>query len=88
MVGALGLAAALAGCAGPAAPDASASRLGAPLRLERFFLGASTGSGVFRPTLAGAPRAFTLRFRGSVRGGVLTLDEDIRYADGERERKV
>lgn len=84
------LAAGLAACAGPPAPQATsrtAVRDAAPLRLETFFLGRASGRGVFRPTLTGAPRAFTVRFAGRMRGDTLILDEDIRYADGARERK-
>jgi hypothetical protein len=77
---------ALAGCAGP--PAISAAPGAPPFRLERFFLGRTTGIGGFTSAIAGVDRRLRVETRGTWDGRTLTLVEDFFYADGERDRKT
>lgn len=78
---------ALAGCAGaPMVPGEDAG--GRSFVLEKELLGQGIGSGVFRNTLSGSERRFTVAFRGRKTAAGVDLAEDIAYADGEKERHV
>ncbi|MFP5076931.1 DUF3833 family protein [Rhizobium sp. YIM 134829] len=55
--------------------------------MERYFAGSSTASGTFK-AITGLRRDLDIRLRGTVRPGGLTLREDIRYKDGQAERKT
>lgn len=69
-----------------AAPAAAAD--GRAFVLEKELVGSGSGAGVFRNSLTGSQRKFTVRFRGTRTREGLTLAEDIAYADGEKERHV
>jgi len=56
--------------------------------LEDFFVGRSTGHGVFKSWIAGVHRPFRVRLRGTRHGRTLILVEDFFYDDGERDRKT
>ncbi len=77
-----------------AAPAAAASGTARPpvkpyekTVMERYFAGTSTASGTFR-AINGLRRDLDIRLRGTVRPDGLTLREDIRYKDGQSERKT
>lgn len=55
--------------------------------MERYFAGSSTAKGTFR-AINGLKRELDIRLRGTVRPDGLTLREDIRYDDGQSERKT
>lgn len=59
----------------------------ADLRLEDFFKGKTYAYGSFR-AITGLHRSFRVDLTGHVRGKVLTLREDFRYDDGERDTKT
>ncbi|MBR0557416.1 DUF3833 family protein [Ciceribacter sp. L1K23] len=59
----------------------------ADLRLEDFFRGKTYAYGTFG-AINGLQRSFKVDLTGSVRGNVLTLREDFRYDDGERDTKT
>ena len=59
----------------------------AELRLEDFFKGKTYAYGSFG-TITGLHRSFRVDLTGHVRGKVLTLREDFRYDDGERDTKT
>ncbi|MEM5492635.1 DUF3833 family protein [Hoeflea sp. AS16] len=59
----------------------------ADLRLEDFFKGKTYAYGSFG-AITGLSRAFRVDLTGHVRGKVLTLREDFRYDDGERDTKT
>lgn len=67
--------------------------LGAPsvqakdLVLEKFFAGRTVAEGSFS-AINGVKRSFTVDLTGRWNGGVLTLVEDFRFADGEKDRKT
>ncbi|PHR18476.1 MAG: hypothetical protein COA37_19920 [Hoeflea sp.] len=57
------------------------------LRLEDFFEGKTYAYGSFG-AITGLSRSFRVDLTGKVRGKVLTLREDFRYDDGERDTKT
>ena len=57
------------------------------LRLEDFFKGKTYAYGSFG-AITGLKRSFRVDLTGTVRGDVLTLREDFRYDDGERDTKT
>ncbi|OCW59055.1 DUF3833 family protein [Hoeflea olei] len=57
------------------------------LRLEDFFAGKTYAFGSFG-SITGVSRSFRVDLTGTVRGKVLTLREDFRYDDGERDTKT
>lgn len=59
----------------------------ADLRLEDFFKGKTYAYGSFG-AITGLSRSFRVDLTGHVRGNVLTLREDFRYDDGERDTKT
>jgi len=59
----------------------------ADLRLEDFFKGKTYAYGSFG-AITGLSRSFRVDLTGHVRGKVLTLREDFRYDDGERDTKT
>jgi hypothetical protein len=59
----------------------------ADLRLEDFFKGKTYAYGSFG-AINGTSRSFRVDLTGHVRGKVLTLREDFRYDDGERDTKT
>lgn len=59
----------------------------ADLRLEDFFKGKTYAYGSFG-AITGLKRSFRVDLTGHVRGKVLTLREDFRYDDGERDTKT
>lgn len=57
------------------------------LRPETFFAGETIGRGVIQ-TLGGRPsRTFEVRSTGRVSGGVIRVDQVIRYGDGKIDRR-
>lgn len=65
----------------------SAPAYAADLRLEDFFKGKTYAYGSFG-AINGTSRSFRVDLTGNVRGKVLTLREDFRYDDGERDTKT
>jgi len=59
----------------------------ADLRFEDFFKGKTYAYGSFG-AITGLSRSFRVDLTGHVRGKVLTLREDFRYDDGERDTKT
>lgn len=57
------------------------------LVLEKFFAGRTQAEGTFS-AITGTKRSFTVDLSGRWNGRVLTLVEDFRFADGERDRKT
>jgi len=55
--------------------------------LEGYFAGKTTAVGSFS-AINGVKRKFTVDLRGRWNGRTLTLLEDFRYEDGERDRKT
>ncbi|MFK8253853.1 DUF3833 family protein [Ancylobacter terrae] len=55
--------------------------------LERFFAGRTVAQGTFS-AINGVNRAFTVDLSGRWNGRTLTLVEDFRFADGEKDRKI
>lgn len=55
--------------------------------MERFFRGQTTAEGTFR-AINGTRRELDIALRGTVTKTGLTLREDIRYNDGQKERKT
>ncbi len=55
--------------------------------LEGYFAGKTTATGSFR-AINGTRRDFEVDLKGRWNGKTLTLVEDFRYADGERDRKT
>ena len=70
-----------------AAFAASSPAHSADLRLEDFFKGKTYAYGSFG-AITGLHRSFRVDLTGHVRGKVLTLREDFRYDDGERDTKT
>ena len=58
------------------------------LKLEDYFAGETTAHGVFEDRFGKVRRQFRVDITGTVEDGVLTLDEDFHYDDGERDRRV
>lgn len=67
-----------------ALPQIAAAR---DFRLEDFFAGQSRAEGRFK-AINGVDRRFKVALTGRWNGKRLTLREDFRYADGERDRKT
>lgn len=65
----------------------SAPAHSADLRLEDFFKGKTYAYGSFG-AITGLSRSFRVNLTGKVSGKVLTLREDFRYDDGERDTKT
>ncbi len=65
----------------------SAPAHSADLRLEDFFKGKTYAYGSFG-AINGLSRSFRVDLTGKVSGKVLTLREDFRYDDGERDTKT
>lgn len=76
----------LAGCVRQ--PDASVPPDVAPLVLEDFFRGHGKGEGRFESDVAGVDRSFVVDTHGTWDGTTLTLREDFRFDDGERDSKT
>ncbi|WP_131834723.1 DUF3833 family protein [Ancylobacter aquaticus] len=57
------------------------------LVLEQFFAGRTVAEGSFS-AINGVKRTFTVDLDGRWNGHVLTLVEDFRFADGEKDRKT
>ena len=83
LVLALGL---LGACARP--PQIPAETGAPALVLEEFFVGSSSGEGVFTNGFTGERREFRVEIIGSLTGNELKLVEDFAYADGEQDRKT
>ncbi len=66
---------------------AAQSALAAEFSLERWFAGKSLARGEFS-TITGVRRGFDVLLTGTWNGRTLTLREDFRYDDGERDRKT
>mgnify|MGYP006272131383 CR=1 FL=1 len=58
------------------------------LRLEEYFAGETTAYGIFEDRFGVIRRQFTVDIEGTVENGVLTLEEDFVYDDGETDRRV
>ncbi|WP_371346020.1 DUF3833 family protein [Ancylobacter sp. IITR112] len=57
------------------------------LVLEQYFAGPTVAEGSFS-AINGVKRSFTVQLNGRWNGDVLTLVEDFRFADGEKDRKT
>lgn len=58
------------------------------LSLESFFEGDTIAYGIFEDYSQSLKRQFRVNIKGTVEGGVLTLEEDFLYDDGETQRRV
>ena len=58
------------------------------LVLEEYFAGQTTAYGVFEDRFNKVRRSFKVDVTGTVENGVLTLDEQFLYNDGERDTRV
>ncbi|GAB5454843.1 MAG: DUF3833 domain-containing protein [Henriciella sp.] len=58
------------------------------LVLEDYFRGKSSAYGVFEDRFGKVRRSFKVDITGTVKNGVLTLDERFIYDDGERDTRV
>lgn len=58
------------------------------LVLEDYFAGKTTAYGVFEDRFGKVRRQFKVTITGSIKDGVLTLDERFEYDDGERQTRV
>ncbi len=58
------------------------------LRLEEYFLGPTKAWGWFEDRFGKIQRRFVVDMTGTVEDGVLILDEDFVYDDGETENRV
>lgn len=58
------------------------------LRIERYFVGKTNAWGIFEDRFGTLRRQFTVEIEGKFHDGVLTLDENFLYSDGETERRV
>jgi uncharacterized protein DUF3833 len=56
--------------------------------LEDYFAGQTTAYGVFEDRFGKVRRTFKVAITGTVKNGVLTLDERFEYDDGERDTRV
>ena len=81
-----GAIAATSGCVSQSVTDfADAPRT---LYLEEYFEGETTAYGVFEDRFGKVRRQFGVDITGTVENGVLTLDEEFHYSDGEQDRRV
>ena len=69
-------------------PEATVPPVAEPLALQTFFAGMTMGEGRFESGIAGVDRSFTVKTRGTWDGRTLTLREDFRFEDGERDTKT
>ncbi len=60
----------------------------APLRLEAFFAGRSTGVGMFEDRFGAVRRRMAITLQGHMDGDTFNLDEDFLFDDGAREHRV
>lgn len=56
--------------------------------LEDYFIGETTAYGVFEDRFGKVRRSFKVDITGTVKNGILTLDERFIYDDGERDTRV
>lgn len=81
-----GLAAGLAGCAGPEVSQYGQEK--PALDLQRYFQGRLKAQGLFVDRFGEVKRRFTVGLTGMWQGAQGVLDEDFLYNDGERQRRV
>ena len=87
LIAAIGLVLLLAGCgAGMKLEDFEGK--GPGFRLEEYFLGPTRAWGWFEDRAGKIQRRFVVTMTGRVEDGVLLLDEDFVYDDGETENRV
>ncbi len=58
------------------------------LKIEEYFQGKTRAWGIFEDRFGNVRRQFTVDITGVMRDGVLTLDEQFLYADGERDQRI
>lgn len=58
------------------------------LVLEEYFLGETTAYGIFEDRFGKLRRSFKVDITGTVKDGVLTLDEQFYYDDGVEETRI
>jgi hypothetical protein len=58
------------------------------LSLEDYFQGDTYAWGIFEDRFGNLKRSFQVTIKGQVNKGVLTLEEDFIYNDGETDRRV
>jgi hypothetical protein len=75
-----------AGCASVEPKDYRDER--PALDLFEYFDGTVDAWGQFQDRSGKVVKRFEVLIRGTVRGGVLTLEEDFAYSDGTKERRV
>lgn len=81
-----GAALALAGCAGPQVGDYAAEQ--PALDLQRYFNGRVDAWGLFSDRSGKVVKRFTVAIEGRWQGDEGVLDEDFRYCDGTRQRRI
>lgn len=59
-----------------------------PLRLEQYFLGASTAVGMFEDRFGAVRRRMSIALDGRMDGDTFVLDERFLFDDGEQERRI
>jgi hypothetical protein len=83
---ALGLAAALSGCAGPQVQDYANEK--PTLDLRSFFNGDLTAKGLFTDRAGRVVKRFTVKMNARWEGDSGVLDEHFVYSDGSTQRRV
>ncbi|TVQ39212.1 MAG: DUF3833 domain-containing protein [Geminicoccaceae bacterium] len=83
---AFGLLFLLMGCGGMKIDDFAGQE--PEFRLEEFFLGETRAWGWFEDRFGTVRRRFVVDMVGTFEDGVLTLDEDFVYDDGEEEKRI
>ena len=63
-------------------------RAAGEVTLDEAFRGTALGHGRFKSSLIGLDRGFTITTRGRQSGGVLILDQQFRFDDGETDRRI
>lgn len=76
----------LAACAAPDVRDYQSEQ--PVLELRRYFDGKLTGYGIFTDRQGAVKARFVVDLFGRWQGNEGTLEEDFRYSDGRRERRV
>ena len=76
----------LAGCAAPEVSDYAREQ--PVLDLRAYFNGRVDGHGIFTDRSGKVVRRFTVTIEGRWNGDEGVLDEDFRYSDGSRQRRV
>ena len=76
----------LAGCAAPEVTDYAREQ--PVLDLRTYFNGRVDGHGIFTDRSGKVVRRFTVTIDGRWKGDEGVLDEDFRYSDGSRQRRV